>query len=40
MEYRFIKVLLIYANEHGCSYDEALSFAKTGVKLGRPKDNG
>ena len=27
--------LLIYAKEHGCSYDEALILAKTGKKTGR-----
>ena len=26
------KALFIYAKEHGCSYDEALLFAKTGNK--------
>ncbi len=29
------KALYIYAKEHGCSYDEALIFAKTGEKMGR-----
>ena len=29
------KALYIYAKEHGCSYDEALIFAKTGEKTGR-----
>lgn len=29
------KGLFIYAKEHGCSYDEALIFAKTGKKMGR-----
>ena len=29
------KALIIYAKEHGCSYDEALIFAKTGKKMGR-----
>ncbi len=28
------KALLIYAREHGCSYDDALIFAKTGKKMG------
>ncbi len=27
--------LLIYARQNGCSYDEALVFAKTGKKMGR-----
>ena len=27
--------LLIYAGQNGCSYDEALVFAKTGKKMGR-----
>ena len=27
--------LIVYAKEHGCSYDEALIFAKTGKKMGR-----
>ena len=26
------RALFIYAKEHGCSYDEALLFAKTGNK--------
>ena len=29
------RALYIYAKEHGCSYDEALIFAKTGEKMGR-----
>lgn len=29
------KALYIYAKEHGCSYDDALIFAKTGKKMGR-----
>lgn len=29
------KALFIYGKEHGCSYDEALIFAKTGKKMGR-----
>ena len=29
------KAIFVYAREHGCSYDEALIFAKTGEKMGR-----
>jgi len=29
------RALYIYAEEHGCSYNEALVFAKTGKKTGR-----
>ncbi len=29
------RALFIYAKEHGCSYNEALIFAKTGEKTGR-----
>ncbi|MBR2188286.1 MAG: hypothetical protein IJ860_02595 [Eubacterium sp.] len=29
------KAILIYAKEHGCSYDEALIFAKTEKRTGR-----
>ena len=29
------KAIHIYAKEHGCTYDEAFIFAKTGKKTGR-----
>ena len=29
------KAIFIYAREYGCSYDDALVFAKTGKKTGR-----
>ena len=29
------RALYIYAEEHDCSYNEALIFAKTGKKMGR-----
>ena len=29
------KAIFVYAREHGCSYDEAWIFAKTGKRLGR-----
>ncbi len=28
-------VIIAYAREHDCSYDDALIFAKTGKKMGR-----
>ena len=35
-KYQYLdKAIFIYAKEHGCSYDEALIFAKTGQKMGR-----
>ncbi len=32
------RALVLYAREHGCSYDEALILAKTGRKTGRLKE--
>lgn len=32
------KAIYIYAQEHNCSYDDALIFAKTGKKTGRLSD--
>ena len=29
------KAIFVYAREHGCSYDEALIYAKTGQKMGK-----
>ena len=29
------EAIFIYAKEHGCSYGEALTYAKTGKKIGR-----
>lgn len=31
------RAISIYAREHGCTYDDALIFAKTGRKVGRLK---